>query len=152
MQFYSSFLLILCERLQLSGGAELNLFSDLGLHAKLWVQGLGRFLMSIGNNLKLPHFDLIRCSAKAAELFFLPVALPSGLAQATGNFNSFPLFSAFDFLPLVSWMASSTWDRVKVTGREYWQKKITLACFLIFYLWPRFWSGKGLLAYQKMAV
>lgn len=70
VQFYSSFFLILCERLQLSGGAELNLFSDLRLQSKLGVQGLGRYLISIGNNRKLSHFDLIRCSAKGSRVTY----------------------------------------------------------------------------------
>lgn len=98
MQFYSSFFLILCKRLQLSGGAELNLFSDFRLQAK---PGLGRYLMSVGNNLKLPHFDLIRCSAKAAKLFILPEAVPMGLAHPAGNSISTSLFLAFISYPSV---------------------------------------------------
>lgn len=100
MQFYS-FFLILCKRLQLSGGAELNLFSDLRLQAKLGVQGLGRYLMSEGNNLKLPHFDLIRRSAKATELFILPEAVPMGLAHPADNSISISLFLAFISYPSV---------------------------------------------------
>lgn len=56
--------------------------------------------MRVGNNLKLPHFDLIRCSTKAAELFFLPVALPSGLAQPTGKLQFLSAFLCFSFLSL----------------------------------------------------
>lgn len=138
MQFYSSFFLILCKRLQLSAGAELNLFSDLRLQAKHGVQGLGRYLMSVGNNLKLPHFDLIRCSAQAAELFILPEAVPMGFGAPGRKLHFHFALLSFYFLPLGSsaaaWLPSSTQVWVKVTGREYWQRKITPACFLIFYL------------------
>lgn len=100
MQFYSSFFLILCKRLQLSGGAELNLFSDLRLQSKLGVQGLGRYLMSIGNNLKLPHFELIRCSAKGSGVIYPSHGFVVGFGGCSRQETPFLL--RFHFSPLGS--------------------------------------------------